>query len=99
MIVAVFRSRLLPEAESEYKQWAERMSGIAAAMPGYLSHKGFVAEDGERLTYVEFESEDALRAWSAHPQHIQAKVKGRRRFFTEYNFKICTVVRDGSSRG
>ncbi len=39
------------------------MSALAKAMPGYISHKGFVAEDGERVTIVEFESdEDAVRS-------------------------------------
>ena len=46
MIVTVFRSRLKPEAQQEYMQWAARMSELAKTMPGYISHKGFVAEDG-----------------------------------------------------
>lgn len=36
-----------------------------ATIPGYVSHKGFIAEDGERLTLVEFESEESMRTWSS----------------------------------
>ncbi len=98
MIVTVFRSRLAPEAQSEYSQWARRMSELVAGMPGYVSHKVFVAEDGERLTLVEFESEESLRAWSVHPEHVQAKKLGRQRFFAEYRVQVCKLIRDSGSK-
>ena len=96
MIVTVFRSRVKPEAQEEYANWADRMSELARQMPGYISHKGFVAEDGERVTIVEFESEEAQRAWSAQREHVEAKKKGRSSFYSEYRIQICTVQRDSS---
>ena len=98
MIVTVFRSRLRPEAEGEYMSMAERMHELASAMPGYISHKTFVAEDGERLTLVEFESEEAQRAWAVHPEHVEARKLGRTRFFSEYRLQICNLVRDSADR-
>ena len=94
MIVTVFRSRLRPGVESEYMQWAKRMSDIAVAMPGYISHKGFVAEDGERVTLVEFESEEAQRAWSVHPEHVRAQKHGRQNFYAEFRVQIGNVIRE-----
>jgi heme-degrading monooxygenase HmoA len=94
MIVTVFRSRVKPEAREEYARWAARMSELARRMPGYISHKGFVAEDGERVTIVEFESEEQQRAWSAHREHVEAKKKGRSSFYLEYRVQVCTVQRD-----
>jgi heme-degrading monooxygenase HmoA len=94
MIVTVFRSRLKPETAAEYKEWAARMNALAVTMPGYISHKGFTAEDGERVTIVEFENEEAQRAWSRHPEHVQAKIKGKKEFYSEYRIQVCTVVRD-----
>lgn len=96
MIITVFRSRLKPEAGEEYERWAARMSELARQMPGYISHKAFVAEDGERVTIVEFESEQAQRAWSAHPEHVEAKKKGRASFYLEYRLQICSVQRDSA---
>ena len=98
MIVTVFRSRLRPEAVGEYMPMAKRMSELAKAMPGYISHKGFAAEDGERLTLVEFDSEESLRAWAVHSEHVEAKKLGRQRFFTEYRVQICNIIRDSNSR-
>lgn len=94
MIVTVFRSRVRPEVQEEYLQWAGRMSALAKAMPGYVSHKGFVAEDGERVTIVEFESAEAQRAWSVLPEHVEAKKKGRKDFYLEYRVQVCEVLRD-----
>ena len=94
MIVTVFRSRLKPEAQQEYMQWAARMSALAKTMPGYISHKVFVAEDGERVTIVEFESEETQRAWSLNAEHAEAKKKGRQDFYVEYHLQVCSVQRD-----
>ena len=42
MIVTVFRSRLRPGFRDEYVALVDRMAAIAATMPGYISHKGFL---------------------------------------------------------
>jgi antibiotic biosynthesis monooxygenase (ABM) superfamily enzyme len=44
MIVTVFRSRLNTQAHEEYGAMAKRMSELARTVPGYVSHKGFVAK-------------------------------------------------------
>jgi len=94
MLITVFRSRVKPETMKEYGEWAARISELAQRMPGHISHKGFVAEDGERVTIVEFESEEAQRAWAVHPDHVEAKKKGRSDFYLEYSIQVCTVQRD-----
>ena len=48
MIVTVFRSRLMPGFKDEYVALVTRMAEIAKSIPGYISHKGFWADDGER---------------------------------------------------
>ncbi len=94
MIVTVFRSRLRPDVREEYVSLAERMSELARTMSGYISHKGFWAEDGERITVVEFENEAALRAWRMHPEHRAAQQKGRDNFYEEYKVQVCEVLRE-----
>lgn len=92
MVVTVFRSRLKPEGEAEYGQWAGRIGELARTMPGYVSHKSFTAPDGERVTIVEFESEEHVHAWSAQPDHVGAKKKGRASFYSEYRIQTCQVL-------
>jgi heme-degrading monooxygenase HmoA len=98
MLVTVFRSRLNPGSLEEYQRWSARMGTLAAEIPGYRSHKGFVASDGERVTIVEFTSEAGLRAWATHPEHVEAKRKGRDTFFTDYRVQVCEVLRDSGDR-
>jgi len=94
MIVTVFRSRLRPGLREDYVALVARMVELAATMPGYISHKGFFADDGERVTIVEFESHEALRAWRMHPEHRDAQRAGRDIYYDEYSVQICEVVRD-----
>lgn len=94
MIVVVFRSRLAPEAGEDYETTAARMDELAAKMPGYVSHKDFSAGDGERLTLVEFESEETMRAWRMHPEHVEAQRRGRSTFYSEFRLTVCEVLRE-----
>jgi heme-degrading monooxygenase HmoA len=96
MIVTIFRSRRNPGVQDEYGLMAQRMSELVKKVPGYIAHKGFVADDGERVTLVEFESEEALRVWQVDREHGKAKRRGIETFFSEYKFQICSVIRGRS---
>jgi heme-degrading monooxygenase HmoA len=94
MIVTVFRSRLMPGVREDYVALVDRMAELAATMPGYISHKGFFAEDGERCTIVEFESEEAQRAWRMNAEHREAQRKARDIYYAAYSVQICEVKRE-----
>lgn len=96
MIVTVFRSRLNPDHSPEYHDLAPKIAALALEMPGYVSHKSFTADDGERVTIVEFADEESHRAWARHPEHRSAMDKGRDRLYQFYDIKICTVDRSSS---
>jgi heme-degrading monooxygenase HmoA len=69
------------------------MAELARTMPGYISHKGFFADDGERITIVEFEHEEGLRAWRRNPEHVAAQILGGRSI-NEYHVQVCTLDRE-----
>ena len=94
MIVTVFRARLLPGVKDDYLSLVNRMNELAQTMPGYISHKGFFADDGERVTVVEFESEEGMRAWRMNPEHRAAQKKAREVYYSEYSIQVCNVVRE-----
>ena len=62
-------------------------------MPGFVSIKTFAADDGERISIVEFDSEAAHGAWRNHPEHREAQRLGRERFYDEFQIQVCTPVR------
>lgn len=94
MIVTVFRSRLKPDVRGDYDPMAARMSELARGMPGYVSHKAYTADDGERVTIVEFADEASHRAWGGHPEHRAAQRTGRAEFYSEYKLQVCEVKRE-----
>ena len=96
MIITVFRSRLRPEHAADYMKMVAKMKELAAAMPGYIAHKGFTAEDGERVTIVEFADEETQRGWAAQIEHRAAQQRGREAFYQEYRLQICSVLKDRS---
>ena len=89
MIVVVFRSRVRPETAARYNALADKMEQIARAMPGFISYKGFIAEDGEHISIHEWETPEHLRAWREHPEHAKAQELGRQEFYEEYNLQVC----------
>jgi heme-degrading monooxygenase HmoA len=96
MVITIIRARVRLEAHDEYVRLAARVGELARQMPGYLSHKTFIADDGEHVTIVEFESERAQRAWAEHREHVAAMVKGRSTFYAQYRVQICAVQRESS---
>lgn len=94
MVIIVFRSRIREGVEQELAQVGQRMYELASSMPGFISYKDFVAEDGENVSIVEFESIETLAAWREHPEHKVAQQRGREAFFAEYHIQVCTPVRD-----
>src|SRR6267154_3358764 len=94
MIVTVFRSRLMPGVREDYVALVDRMVELAETMPGYISHKGFFADDGERVTIVEFEHEEGMRAWRTNAEHRAAQKLAREKYYTEYHVQVCTLDRE-----
>jgi len=64
-------------------------------MPGYISHKGFFADDGERVTIVEFEHEEACTPGAPIPSNIAAQKACPARSTTPNNYvQVCTLDRE-----
>ena len=98
MIVTVFRFRLKPGVKDDYVALVDRMAEIAATMPGYISHKGFFADDGERVTIVEFEHEEGQRAWRTNPEHLAAQDSLGRNITLGITFRCARLIAKPSSR-
>lgn len=99
MIVTVFRHRLNPDARDEYAALLTRIVELSKTMPGYVSQKRFTADDGERVTIVEFATEEGQRAWASHPEHVAAMRLGRDRFYADFTVQVCDVRRTAQKAG
>src|SRR5262245_57631107 len=97
MILTLFRARLRPSAQDEHARFAADLGELARQSPGYLSHKTFVAEDGECLMVVEFQSERAQRIWSERGEYLEAERRARAQLYMQYRVQVCVVQRESSS--
>jgi heme-degrading monooxygenase HmoA len=86
-IVTVFRNRLRTDADA-YPDHAVRMGALARTMPGYVEHKTFTGDDGERVTLVTFADRPSHDAWGRHPEHREAQRAGVRDYYEEYSISV-----------
>ena len=94
MILTVFRSRLNEEAREEYNELSQKISDLAEQTPGFKSKRSYTADDGERLSIVEFEDEESHRNWAENIVHQAAKDRAREHLYTEYMVQVCHVVKE-----
>jgi heme-degrading monooxygenase HmoA len=92
-IMSVFRSRLAADANPAYGEHADRMSALARTMPGYVDHKSFTADDGERVTIVTFADRESHDAWRLQPDHVAAQRAGIASYYDTYSLQVGTVER------
>jgi len=93
MIVTVFRHRLNPDTRPEYDALLTRIVELSKTIPGYVSQKRFTADDGERVTIVEFATEEGQQAWATHPEHVEAMKLGHLKLYTDFKIQVCDVRR------
>jgi heme-degrading monooxygenase HmoA len=90
-VITIFRSRLRPQATDGYHEHAARMSALAAGMPGYVEHKSFTADDGERVTVVTFADQASHDAWRRHPEHRDAQRRGLAEYYSSFTIQVGRV--------
>ena len=91
-VVTVFRSRLSPDDLEEYGVTAAAMGELARTMPGYVEHKSFTAEDGERVTVVTLADRESQAGWRTQVDHRAAQRRGREAFYAEYSLQVADVT-------
>jgi heme-degrading monooxygenase HmoA len=95
MIVIVFTTRLKADIDMEdYNRWSERMVALVEQQPGFISRTSLTAPDGDEVTIARFASEEAVKAWRAHPEHLQAQRLGQSTFYASYRVEVCTTIRE-----
>ena len=83
----IFRTSPVQSGRVEYYSLAADLFKLAAATPGFVAAKTFTASDGEEMTVVEFESDEALNTWRSNAAH-QAAMKSSSRFFADYRITV-----------
>ena len=94
MFMVVFRNRKRADIDAAaYAEDAVRMEELAAAQPGYVAFKSYLADDGEVIALSEWDSEAAARNWAEHPDHLAVQRKGRADYYESYTMFACANPR------
>jgi len=97
MVVVLFHIKTRPDIDQdEYQRTFERMMELVSAMPGFQGLDGFAGEDGSELAVARFDSDEAVRAWKAQPEHVRTQERGRTEFFDTYEITVAEVSRQYS---
>ncbi len=92
-VITVFRSRRRPGIEDEYRELSSEILAAARAAPGFVDFKVFVADDGEQVSIITFDSEESHRAWREDRRHRAAQARGRAAIYAEYSIQTGPAVR------
>jgi heme-degrading monooxygenase HmoA/ketosteroid isomerase-like protein len=97
--VIVFRSRLRDGVADDYNRHADAVYNRAITMKGFVDSRDFMAEDGERLALIEWDTAENLAEWRDEPSHRAAQQMGRDRYYSEYRIQICSELRSSKFDG
>jgi heme-degrading monooxygenase HmoA len=92
-VMTVFRSTLRVDVSDDYFTLADELLERAKNIEGFVEQKVFVAEDGERLTLVLFDTETAHEQWRNDPVHRAAQQRGREEFYDAYDVTVAATER------
>jgi heme-degrading monooxygenase HmoA len=76
-----------------YAETADRMVDLAQTMPGFLGIESARGADGFGITVSYWASEDAIRHWQQHAEHLIAQRLGREKWYARFELRVCRVER------
>ena len=94
MYVVIFRARIR-SFDAEYSAIAARMRELALSEFGCLEFQA-VTEGKDEVALSYWPSEESIRAWKAHPEHLLAQRSGRERWYESYTVQVAQIGREYS---
>ena len=93
--MVLFKTHLRAGADKEeYAKTSRRMHELVETIPGFISIKGYMGEDGDEIDIVRFKTEKALEAWRTQAEHRTTQERGREEFYDHYWVQACRVFRE-----
>jgi len=92
MYVVIFRAKIR-SLDAEYPAVAARMRELALGRFGCIEFHS-VTEGINEVSLSYWPSEESIRAWKAHPEHVLAQRAGRERWYKEYSVQVAQVSRE-----
>ncbi|GAB3735117.1 antibiotic biosynthesis monooxygenase [Luteimonas pelagia] len=91
--VVIFSSTRTDQDPAGYEAASARMVELARRVPGYLGMETARDERGFGITTSYWASEDAIRAWKMHAEHVRVRERGRRAWYAHFEVRVARVTR------
>jgi len=89
---AVIFTTLRTDIDDGYEDTSLKMEELAKQQDGYLGIESARNELGITVSY--WKSVEAIINWKNNVEHSNAREKGRKLWYNEYQLRICKVERD-----
>lgn len=97
MYVVIFRAKV-KKFDDEYSHMAARMRDLALTEFGCIEFCA-VTEGKEEVALSWWPSEESIKAWKMHPEHIEAQRLGRELWYESYSVQVAEVSRTYGGEG
>lgn len=97
-VAVIFTSLVRSGHEAEYDRTAALMEELAARIPGFLGVESSRSPDGHGITVSYWRDDEAVAAWRDHPEHLEAKSRGRNDWYEWYEIRVAQVEQARSFR-
>ncbi|OHX64895.1 antibiotic biosynthesis monooxygenase family protein [Flammeovirga pacifica] len=96
MIAVIFEVFPQPENKQEYLDIAKELKPLLSTIDGFISIERFesLQTPGKVLSLSYWENEEAIKQWRNQTQHREGQGKGMDHIFSNFNIKVCQVIRD-----
>lgn len=76
-----------------YDETADRMTELAATMPGFLGIETVHNADGLGITVSYWRDEASIKNWRANAEHAAARKRGREEWYEHFELRVAKVER------
>jgi len=90
--VVIFRATVR-KLDAEYSAVAKQMRELAVDQFGCIEFHS-VTEGVNEVSLSYWPSEENIRAWKDHPEHLLAQQAGRERWYQSYTVQVAQVGRE-----
>jgi heme-degrading monooxygenase HmoA len=96
MIAVIFEALPHPERTGAYRDAAEALRPLLAAIDGFVSIERFesLSQPGRLLSLSFWRDEAAVARWRNLEQHRRIQQRGRQSIFADYRLRVAQVIRD-----
>jgi heme-degrading monooxygenase HmoA len=91
MLVVIFRAKIR-SLDEQYVAVAARMRELALSRFGCLEFHA-VSEGPDEVALSYWPDEASIKAWRAHPEHVEAQRLGREKWYESYSVEVARLER------